>query len=385
MRACRCTRCSPCVLQFGEKNPGMTRVMVGDALVFENERLVARMNQFFDRIESHLRQSLRSAAESAGSATPTVDANARGLGADRFPGRPPAALSRAPGFRRSPTEHLDAALRLLAAWPPRSPSGSSLRSCRRSTVGGQALTLLPEKAAYLAESRTLLVADVHIGKAVSFRSLGVPVPRGTTAETLSASVGAGRRLERAGSSFSATSCTRADRSRRDDGRAARAGAPTTRRSTCCSCAATTIARAGDPPRGLGIEVVDEPLALGRLQLCHHPRPVPRRLRAWPATCIPASSWSGGRTTACACRASGSVPAVGVLPAFGAFTGMHPIEPAGVNGCSRSPTRRSPSCRSARTRSAPSDRARDGPPLNCRPACSCARNTAMALSPMRSPT
>src|SRR5690349_23029164 len=43
------------VLQFGEKNPGMTRVMVGDALVFENERLVARMNQFFDRIESHLR------------------------------------------------------------------------------------------------------------------------------------------------------------------------------------------------------------------------------------------------------------------------------------------------------------------------------------------
>src|SRR5215217_1834750 len=55
------------VLQFGEKNPGMTRVMVGDALVFENERLVARMNQFFDRIESHLRQSLRSAAESAAS------------------------------------------------------------------------------------------------------------------------------------------------------------------------------------------------------------------------------------------------------------------------------------------------------------------------------
>ena len=38
------------LLQFGEKNPGMTRVMVGDALVFENERLVSRMNQFFDRI-----------------------------------------------------------------------------------------------------------------------------------------------------------------------------------------------------------------------------------------------------------------------------------------------------------------------------------------------
>ena len=65
------------LLQFGEKNPGMTRVMVGDALVFENERLLARMNQFFDRIESQLRQSLRAAAEAAGSATPTVDANAQ--------------------------------------------------------------------------------------------------------------------------------------------------------------------------------------------------------------------------------------------------------------------------------------------------------------------
>jgi len=51
------------LLQFGEKNPGMTRVMVGDALVFENDRLTARMNQFFERIESQLRQSLRQLAE----------------------------------------------------------------------------------------------------------------------------------------------------------------------------------------------------------------------------------------------------------------------------------------------------------------------------------
>ncbi|TDM08638.1 MAG: nucleoid occlusion factor SlmA [Ideonella sp. MAG2] len=50
------------LLQFGEKNPGMTRVMVGDALVFENERLIARMNQFFDRVESQLRQCLRGVA-----------------------------------------------------------------------------------------------------------------------------------------------------------------------------------------------------------------------------------------------------------------------------------------------------------------------------------
>ena len=47
------------LVQFAERNPGMTRVMVGDALVFENERLQQRMNQFFDRIESTFKQCLR--------------------------------------------------------------------------------------------------------------------------------------------------------------------------------------------------------------------------------------------------------------------------------------------------------------------------------------
>lgn len=100
------------LLQFGEKNPGMTRVMVGDALVFENERLSARMNQFFDRLESQLRQSLRSAAEGAGSQTPTVDSQALASVLTSF------ALGRLQryarsGFKRMPTEHLDAALRQL--------------------------------------------------------------------------------------------------------------------------------------------------------------------------------------------------------------------------------------------------------------------------------
>jgi TetR/AcrR family transcriptional regulator len=47
------------LLMFAEKNPGMVRVMTGDALVGEHERLQARMNQFFDRFESTLKQSLR--------------------------------------------------------------------------------------------------------------------------------------------------------------------------------------------------------------------------------------------------------------------------------------------------------------------------------------
>jgi TetR/AcrR family transcriptional regulator len=101
------------LLQFGEKNPGMTRVMVGDALVFENERLLARMNQFFDRIESQLRQSLRAVAEANGSQTPTVDANAH---ASVLTGFAVGRLQRyaRSGFKRSPTEQLDAALLILA-------------------------------------------------------------------------------------------------------------------------------------------------------------------------------------------------------------------------------------------------------------------------------
>jgi TetR/AcrR family transcriptional regulator len=102
------------LLQFGEKNPGMVRVMVGDALVFENDRLLTRMNQFFDRIESQLRQSLRASAEAAGSATPTVDANAQASVLTAFAVGRLQRYARS-GFKRSPTEHLDAALNLLVA------------------------------------------------------------------------------------------------------------------------------------------------------------------------------------------------------------------------------------------------------------------------------
>ncbi len=102
------------LLQFGERNPGMTRVMVGDALVFEHERLIARMNQFFDRVESQLRQSLRSAAEAAGSPQPTVDGNAQASALTAFAVGRLQRYARS-GFKRSPTEHLDAALRLFTA------------------------------------------------------------------------------------------------------------------------------------------------------------------------------------------------------------------------------------------------------------------------------
>ena len=47
------------LLGFAQKNPGMTRVLIGDALVHENERLQTRINQLHDRIEAIVRQALR--------------------------------------------------------------------------------------------------------------------------------------------------------------------------------------------------------------------------------------------------------------------------------------------------------------------------------------
>lgn len=100
------------LVQFAEKNPGMTRVMVGDALVYENERLQNRMNQFFDKIEATLRQALRGAAAAEGSATPSVDAQVRASALTAFVVGRLQRFARS-GFRRQPSEHLEAAVGLM--------------------------------------------------------------------------------------------------------------------------------------------------------------------------------------------------------------------------------------------------------------------------------
>jgi TetR/AcrR family transcriptional regulator len=97
------------LIQFAEKNPGMTRVMVGDALVFENERLQQRMNQFFDKIEATLKQCLRSSAETSGSLTPSADAQVQASVLTSFVVGRLQRFARS-GFRRLPSEHMEASL-----------------------------------------------------------------------------------------------------------------------------------------------------------------------------------------------------------------------------------------------------------------------------------
>jgi TetR/AcrR family transcriptional regulator len=100
------------LLQFAQRNPGMARVMVGDALVFENDRLEQRMNQFFDRFESSLRLVLREQAQAQASLTPSVDANVQASVLLSFVVGRLQRFARS-GYKRLPTEHLDASLALI--------------------------------------------------------------------------------------------------------------------------------------------------------------------------------------------------------------------------------------------------------------------------------
>lgn len=100
------------VLGFAEKNPGLTRLMAGDVLVGETERLRQRISQFYERLETQLKQVLR-------------EGEMRQEIAPSLPVQPTANLLLASiegrlsqyvrsGFKRSPLEHWDDQWALLA-------------------------------------------------------------------------------------------------------------------------------------------------------------------------------------------------------------------------------------------------------------------------------
>lgn len=100
------------LMKFAEKNRGMARVMVGDALVLEHVRLQQRMNLFFDKFEAVLKQCLRDGLVDADTPTPTLTQQVRAATLIAF------ALGRLQryvrsGFKREPTEQLEQSLSLL--------------------------------------------------------------------------------------------------------------------------------------------------------------------------------------------------------------------------------------------------------------------------------
>ena len=108
------------LLGFAEKNPGMTRVLIGDALVNEDARLQARMNQLHDKLEATLKQCLRVAATEAPEGAPT-GADAAGPHANALlcyvVGRWHQFAKS--GFKRKPAEGFDRQWPLLGLGGPR--------------------------------------------------------------------------------------------------------------------------------------------------------------------------------------------------------------------------------------------------------------------------
>jgi uncharacterized protein len=195
----------------------------------------------------------------------------------------------------------------------------------RIDIGGVELQLLCGKAAWWPAERTLLVADAHIGKAVSFRRLGVPVPEATTGGNLDAldallAVHDAQRIVFLGDLLHS-------RRARD---AATLDAVTAWREQRRELEWVLVRgnhddRAGDPPLSWGVRCVDEPFVLPcapQLALCHHPqaRDGAFVLAGHLHPCITVGRGIDRLRLPCFHFAAN----VGVLPAFGAFTGMHPI-------------------------------------------------------------
>jgi len=93
------------LLGFAQKNPGMTRVLVGDALVTEDDRLQSRINQLVDRLEASIKQSFRTAITQGRLPADTDPAARAGILCAFILGR--WLRFAKSGFKRSPTEMLE--------------------------------------------------------------------------------------------------------------------------------------------------------------------------------------------------------------------------------------------------------------------------------------
>lgn len=191
-------------------------------------------------------------------------------------------------------------------------------------IAGERLLMLPQKALYWPREAMLIIADIHFGKAAAFRALGVPVPAGTTSANLGALDELVTRLPvrhimflgdflhaRAAQAAATQAALMAWRQRR-------AGLRLT------LVRDNHDVRAGDPPAGLDIDLVDEPHVIGPFAFCHHPdllvpsyvlaghvHPVYRLRSGWDSLLLPCFLVGEQRM---------------VLPSFGAFTGGHPVVP-----------------------------------------------------------
>jgi DNA ligase-associated metallophosphoesterase len=191
-------------------------------------------------------------------------------------------------------------------------------------IAGERVLLLPEKALYWPRERTLMVADIHFGKAASFRALGVPVPRGTTSANLAGLDALLAAYDIARIAFLG-----------DFLHAKAAQAPATLQAMLrwrerhaelelLLVRGNHDFHAGDPSELLRVTMVDEPYEQGPFALSHHPdvaskkfviaghvHPVYHLRTARESLRLPCFVIGEGRA---------------MLPSFGAFTGGHALIP-----------------------------------------------------------
>ncbi|XJC72984.1 metallophosphoesterase [Delftia tsuruhatensis] len=225
---------------------------------------------------------------------------------------PPAAARAACASPRGPCRCCRTIAPLMKGHAPLpSPvSPDALAGSLGMFLAGEPVHLLAQHALWWPAQGTLFIADLHLGKAATFRARGIPVPAGTTQgnlERLSALL-LGlpvRRLVVLGDFLHAA-----------EARNPAVLAALARWRSRHAAVELVLVRgnhdshAGDPPPALGFAIVDEPWHLGPFAACHHPRRQRRTCRrsrpgpgmCWPAMSIPPSCCAAPAATPCVCRA-----------------------------------------------------------------------------------
>lgn len=189
---------------------------------------------------------------------------------------------------------------------------------------GETLHLLPENALWWPANQTLFIADLHLGKAASYRKLGQPVPAGSTQDNLQRLTQlivrhAPRHIVFLGDFLHAAS-----------GRTEAVLAAVRAWRAQHAAIHLTLVRgnhdshAGDPPTELGMAVVDEPFLIGPFAACHHPqRHATHFVLAGHSHPVMNLQGLGRDSLRLPCFVQEGQLAT--LPAFGGFTGGHPVD------------------------------------------------------------
>ena len=194
------------------------------------------------------------------------------------------------------------------------------------TLAGEEVRLLPERALFWQRTCTLVVTDVHWGKAATFRSAGIPIPGGTTGEDLARLDSAlyrtgARRLVVLGDLFHAKAGRIATRTLA----ALREWRERCHRLEIQLVRGNHDRHAGDPPDDLRINCVNAPAFLPPFVLRHEPRDSPEGYtlsgHLHPGLVVSGPALQRERLPCFLVR-----PGLAVLPAFGSFTGMAPVYP-----------------------------------------------------------